>query len=97
MDKNIVLSPIPLPEILDGLRAIVKEEITSEHSKAVGEKLISPAEACKLFNPIISKVTLTAWTKAGHLRDYRLGGRVFYRQSEIIEAAKHLKKYKKVN
>lgn len=97
MDKNTVLSPIPLPEILDGLRAIVKEEITSEQSKAFGEKLISPAEACKLFNPVISKVTLTAWTKAGHLKDYRLGGRVFYRQSEIIDAAKHLKKYKKVN
>ena len=58
------------------------------------EKLLSASEACKLFVPSISRLTLIRWTKADHLKEYRIGGRVYYKQSEIIEAAKHLEKYK---
>ena len=58
------------------------------------EKLLSASEACKLFVPAISRLTLIRWTKADLLKEYRIGGRVYYKQSEIIEAAKHLEKYK---
>lgn len=91
---NIVLSPVPLDKLLQSFREIVRQEIAAEQSTHKEEKLISPAETCKLFNPPISKVTLTAWTKLGYLQDHRIGGRIFYKQSEIIESAKTLKKYK---
>ena len=93
MDK-VILSPIELQELLNGLRSVVKEEIQAQQQQQLEEKLLSPAETCKLFQPAISKVTLTAWSNQGLLTDYRIGGRVFYRYSEVIEAAKHLKRYK---
>lgn len=93
--KDLILSPIPLDELLSRVREIVKEERRLELQQAVGERLISPAEACKLFHPAISRVTLQAWTDAGHLKRYDIASRVYYRYSEIIDAAKHLKKYQR--
>jgi hypothetical protein len=41
----------------------------------------------------ITKATLTSWTKQGLLQDHRIGGRIFYRQSEILASTKKLSKY----
>lgn len=65
-----------------------------EAKEALEERLLSAGEACKLFVPAISRLTLIRWTKADFLQEHRIGGRVYYRQSEVIEAAKHLEKYK---
>lgn len=62
--------------------------------EAQEERLLSAAEACKLFVPAISRLTLIRWTKADYLQEHRIGGRVYYRQSEVIDGAKHLEKYK---
>ena len=93
MDK-VILSSIELQELLNGLRSVVKQELQAQQKQQLEEKMLSPAETCRLFQPSISKVTLTAWTNQGLLKDYRIGGRVFYKYSEIIEAGKHLKRYK---
>ena len=94
MTTNIVLVPVPLNELLAQFRAIIKEEIKAEQ-KQESEKLISGSEACKLFDPAISIVTLVKWVKDGHLGNYRVGGRIYYKSSEIIEAGKTIKKYKR--
>lgn len=65
-----------------------------EAKEAQEERLLSAGEACKLFVPAISRLTLIRWTKADYLKEHRIGGRVYYRQSEVIESAKHLEKYK---
>lgn len=92
--NNIILTPVPVEDLLNQVRTIIKEEIQAEQQKAVGEKLLSPEEARKLFQPAISRVTLQKWTDDGHLKRYNISCRVYYRYSEIIEAVKHLKKYK---
>jgi len=79
----------------EAIREDLKTEIREALKKEAGEKLLSPVETCKLFNPQISRVTLQSWTTAGHLTRYELGGRVYYRYSEVIEATKTLKRYKK--
>lgn len=65
----------------------------AEAQKQDNEKLLSGEEARKLFSPMISKPTLIRWTAGGHLKAYRIGGRVFYRQSEVLQSATTLKKY----
>ena len=94
MDR-MILSPIELSEFLSGFRSIIKEELQAQQKLQLEEKLLSPAEACKLFQPAISKQTLAAWTSQNLLQDHRFGGRVFYKYSEIIEAGKKLKRYQK--
>lgn len=91
MDKLILM---PAEELIKQIREVIKEEVQVEQQKNVAAQLLSPAETCKIFSPAISKVTLQAWTAAGHLTRYEIGGRVYYRYSEVIEAAKNLKKYK---
>ena len=71
-----------------------KLSVLFEAKGAQEERLLSAAEACKVFVPAISRLTLIRWTKADYLKEHRIGGRVYYKQSEIIESAKHLVKYK---
>jgi hypothetical protein len=93
--ENILLTPVPLPTLIEQIRAVVRAEITAEKNKSEVEKLLSPAETCLLFSPKISKVTLAKWTADGRLKRYDIGGRVYYRQGEVLSAAKEFKKFKK--
>ena len=72
------------PMIMDAIREVLQEK---------EEKFLSPAEVCKKFEPAISKTTLASWTKQGYLTEYRIGGRVFYKMSEVFKSVKILKKY----
>lgn len=92
--KEVVIFPVPVNIILESFRQIVQEEIMAERNKRETERMLSPAEACRLFDPPISKPTLAAWTKKGWLRDYRIGCRVFYKSKELMEGLKTLKRYK---
>ena len=93
--ENIILTQVPLDTILNAVRKIVQEELNADVSKTQEEKLLSPAEACKIYQPSISKVTLAKWTADGLIQDYRIGGRVYYKRSELIHSLTTLRKYKK--
>jgi hypothetical protein len=94
-ENQIVINTVDAKELVDLLRPMIKEELTSLKLEQE-ERMISPAEACKVFEPSITKATLNSWTKKGWLREYRLGGRVFYKKSEILNSAKSIKKYRTV-
>ena len=100
LKEDIAFTASPLDELFskwfDWIQPKLTAEIKTALSQEAGEKLISPAETCKIFVPSISRNTLQAWTDAGHLVRYDIGGRIYYRYSEVIEAAKSLKKYKKL-
>ncbi len=91
--NQIILNTITPEELVELFRPMLKDmlfELFGERE----EKLLSPAEACKIFEPNISKTTLASWTKQGLIDDHRIGGKVYYRRSEIILKSKTLKKYK---
>lgn len=92
MDK-VILSPIALSDLEDSIRGILKEEIKLHFPQDGEEKLLSPEETRKIFDPPISRVTLINWTKAGKLTAYRMGGRVYYKRSEVLTASTSLQKY----
>ena len=91
--SQIILSGMTAPDLIELFRVMVKEEVSQMKDKQE-EKLLSPAETCRIFQPSISKVTLTSWTNKGLLQDHRIGGRVFYKQSEVLAKLTTLKKYK---
>jgi hypothetical protein len=95
MENNFILSSVPLAELLQQFRAIIKEEIKAEQQMQAEEKLLSVAEACKLFKPAISRQTLTNWTKEGLIPMSKYNGKNFYKLSDILEAGTTLKRYKK--
>lgn len=52
------------------------------------EEYLTRAEVVKLLK--VNQSTLWAWTKAGKLKSYGLGNRVYYKRSEIEAAIKPL-------
>lgn len=95
MENNLILMPVPLTELLQQFREIVKEEIEVADQNKIGEKLLSVVEATKLFVPKITRQTLSAWTNEGLIPMRKIGGSNYYKYSDIISAGKTLKKYKR--
>ncbi len=93
--EKYILSQIPIDELESKLREIVKAELKSHLPQESEEKLLSPEETRKVFNPPVSKMTLINWTKGEKLNAYKIGGRVYYKRSEVLTAATTLKKYGK--
>lgn len=89
---NILLFQVLYKDLLADLGALIEEKLRAA-SAGQQEKLLSPAEACKLFEPAISKVTLSKWTNDGLIPLQKIGGRVFYKHTDIIEAGTKLKRY----
>ena len=93
--NDLILTQVPLSEIINQVREVVRQEIEQVKNKEMEEKLLSPSETCKLFQPNISKVTLMAWAKDGKLTPHKIGGRVYFKYSEVMGSLKTLKRYKK--
>ena len=93
MENNIILTPIPLDILLQSFREIIKEEMKIQQLNDLQEKLLSPKETCALFRPKICLPTLARWSEQGLIPRHDLGGRVWYKYSEILASLKRLKKY----
>jgi len=89
---NILLTPIPLDTLMQSFREIIKEEIKAQYLKDLEEKLLTANDVKELF--AVSTVTIASWTKKGLLIKHPIGGRNFYKNSEVMESLKTLKKYK---
>lgn len=94
METNqVILTSIPLDFLLNQITERVNAAVEKKQQSDREAKLYSAAEACKLFSPTIAKSTLHQWTTEGLIPVHRIGGRIFYKYSEVIEAAKRIKKY----
>lgn len=91
--QHISFTTVPVDALETTLRKIIRSELESARTAEQNDRLISPGEACRLFSPPISKTTLAKWTKEGLLQDQRVGGRVYYRYGDILNAGKSLKRY----
>ncbi len=94
--NQILLNGITAEQLIELFRPMIREEVRLVMSEQE-ERLISPALACKLFKPAITKATLASWTKQGLLQEHRMGGRVYYRQTEILASTLTLSKYKSLS
>lgn len=90
---ELILSQIPLNDLVAHLREVIREEIASASAEKESEKMISPAEACKLFIPSITRPTLDKLCSEGKLQKHYVGSRVYFQQSEVFNAVKSFKRY----
>lgn len=97
MHENVLLSSISIDKLLIEVRTIFTELIHQENETKNNSQLLSPKETCKLFSPQISLTTLRKWTDEGHLKEYRVGSRVFYKYGEVVNRPAHLNRYKLKN
>lgn len=90
MQEMIIM---PAEQLFKEVKTIVEAAINNRNQNEKEVKLLSAFEACKLFQPSISKLTLHRWTKDGLIPVHRLGGRIYYNNLEVIAAAQTIKKY----
>jgi hypothetical protein len=95
MEGQVILSSIPLEQLEHLLTSIVRKEIREKDLEDLNEKLLSPEETCKLFAPCISRPTLESYVRKGVFIKYNLGGRCWFKYSEIMAALKTLKRYQR--
>lgn len=96
--KELILNSIDEKE----LRALIKEVLIETNQNKIpkeqnrsGSLLLNRFEVVKFLK--ISLPTLNNWTKQGILQSYRIGNRVLYKESEVIEALRATRnlKYKR--
>ncbi len=88
-----VFIPQSIEDLTEKFRGIIREELAAKSEKDLLEKYLSPEETCNLFQPAITKPTLESYSKKRLLKKYYLGGRTWFKYSEVIAAAKEIKKF----
>jgi len=85
---NILFSSIPFPELKQAIRDIVNEALINNNSKIAEPKepdeLLTSVQAAKVLQ--VSKVTLHKWKIEGKIKSYRIGSRIRFKYSEVLEA-----------
>ncbi|HEX5150071.1 MAG TPA: helix-turn-helix domain-containing protein [Parafilimonas sp.] len=95
MDK-IILSPIELQDLLNGLRSIVKEELQAQQqiqTKSESRKPISVEKAAAITN--LSRSRIYALAPSGAIPNIKKGGRLYFYEDELLawlESGKRLSK-----
>lgn len=93
--NELILSPIGIDMLISQFTQVVRAEIKSCINEQTNERLLSTKEACKLFEPEISPGTLYNWCNHGYLTRHCINKRFYYKHSDVINAAKILKRYKR--
>lgn len=91
MNEPIVLSPIPLPDLLGVITKAVRSELDARTPTAAPpmEELLTRVEAAQLLG--ITLPTLREYTRRGYVTGYRLGTRVRYKRNELLDGLKRMR------
>ena len=88
-----VLIPVSLEDLYSQITAIVRKEVQSIQTQEKEERPRSLTEAAQYYG--ISKNTLKSRIRDGQVKSFTLGRRVLIKYSDLIEAGKTLKKFKR--
>jgi len=81
----------------DELRSLLREELQTISQDKIAsdglDDLLTRADVAHMFN--ISLVTVHAWMKIGQLPFNRIGGKTYFKKSEVMSALKQIKIRKK--
>lgn len=82
---NVILTAIPIDNLIESFRAVVRQEIKLIEGKDTGyENPITGKELCKYLG--ISEPTLIRWRKKGKIPFLRVGGVLRYDKAAVSKA-----------
>jgi hypothetical protein len=84
---------VPLEQLMPAIDNLFTQRIREKNKEDLQEKFLSPDKTRRMFHPEVSLVTLNSWAEKGLLNKHYIGGRTYYKYSEVIEAVKTLKRY----
>jgi excisionase family DNA binding protein len=93
MDAQMILTPVSITSLMEGVREIVRAELQQQGRADLSEKLMTAKEAADLLR--VSLVTLWQWEKQGRISKYSMGGRTYFKYSELLAGLDTLQRYRK--
>ncbi|SDX19200.1 helix-turn-helix domain-containing protein [Aequorivita viscosa] len=83
---NVLLSPIEIGNLIDRIATRTAELIQTRQTTVPNpaDDLITPKEACELLQ--CTPVTLWRWEKKGRVTPYGIGGKKFFKRSELLNS-----------
>ncbi|MCD8433358.1 helix-turn-helix domain-containing protein [Tenacibaculum finnmarkense] len=89
--KKIILEGITSADLVSQLAKSVKELLTNEETTPTEQtpEFWTRQQTADFLS--VSLVTLFNWNKKGILKTYRVGTKVFYRKSDVLECLKKSK------
>lgn len=70
--------------LLEKIRQVIKEATPPPQPQSAKDRLLTRREVCELLK--ISTVTTHNWAKAGILKPYRIGNKIRFKESEVLDA-----------
>jgi hypothetical protein len=87
----IQTTPSQLSELINAGVKTQLEELKKElQGRSINDQLLTRKETCELLR--IDSSTLWNWTNKGKVMAYGIGNKRYYKESEILESIKLLKK-----
>ena len=86
--ENVFLTSLTTPEIKElfrqELQAFFEKSSFTEHSIAGSEQPVNTKDLCYFLN--ITEPTLIRWRKKGKIPFMKIGSRILYQKSEVLDA-----------
>jgi excisionase family DNA binding protein len=93
MDAQMILSSVPIADLMAQMRELIRDELKEQSRADLSEKLMTAKEAGDLLR--VSLVTLWQWEKQGRITKYSMGGRTYFKYSELMASLDTLQRYRK--
>ena len=90
MANATMFTVMPISELLELIKKSVAESFDNElktflkNSIKEEEQLLKIEEACVLLK--VSKVTIHKWKKQNKIRSYRIGRKIYFKKSELMNS-----------
>ena len=90
MANATMFTVMPISELLELIKKSVAESFDNElktflkNSMKEEEQLLKIEEACVLLK--VSKVTIHKWKKQNKIRSYRIGRKIYFKKSELMNS-----------
>lgn len=96
--QTIITQGVGYPQLLDDLRAIIRHEVgqaqaAAPPAQAAEEELLTVRQAATLLDVCVA--TVHQWKRVGLLGYTRLGGRVYLKKAEVLNAGTRCKRSRK--
>ncbi|MGZ7117711.1 MAG: helix-turn-helix domain-containing protein [Methanobacterium sp.] len=91
-DKKMIIT-LTVEELVNILDSRISFFIRQAPSKKPEDSLLKPKDVAKMLS--VSRVTISQWMKSGRLPYCRIGTRIYFKKSEVLEAMQIMKKYKR--
>ena len=82
--NEILLHGITVDELVERVAKRTVELLSVTQEEKIEDDLITPKEACKLLQ--CTTVTLWRWEKKGRITPYGIGGKKFFKRSELLNS-----------